>query len=89
MTAPARRLWWEKRRWVAAVAVWLASPVLYVLSDGVAAYGEARGWWRYPSAFYEPLDRVVDAYGSSAVVGAYVRYYLWAQDLWARHAASD
>jgi hypothetical protein len=42
VTAPAARSWWRKKRWWAAVALWLI--VAYPLSVGPANYAAARGW---------------------------------------------
>lgn len=82
--------WWKRTRcWAAIVAVWLVLPMLYTLSDALAAYGEGRGWWRYPSAVYAPLDRAVDSFAPSPVREVYIRYYLSAYALGQRHAASD
>lgn len=42
MTDPARRPWWKKKRWVAALAVWLV--VMYPLGAGPFRYALIRGW---------------------------------------------
>src|SRR5690606_14751489 len=56
MTEP-RNPWWKRKRWIAALALWLALPVLYPFSAGPAEYAVQRGWV-YRSVvgpYYRPL----------------------------------
>ena len=53
MTAPARRPWYRKKRWIAALAVWLL--IAYPVSEGPVRYAEYRGW-NPDMAVYRPLD---------------------------------
>ena len=90
MTAPPpRRPWWRRKRMWAAVAVWLALPVLYVLADGPVGYCVARGWiptgaW---TAAYGPAWRL--AIGCGGPPDAFVRYHFRWVDRGRADAASD
>lgn len=53
-----KRPWWRKKRWQAAIVLWLSLPILYVFSAGPAAYGYERGWLSpsfYISIYYNPM----------------------------------
>lgn len=57
MDVPPRKPWWKRKRWIAAIALWLALPVLYPFSVGPAEYAVQRGWV-YSSVvapYYRPL----------------------------------
>lgn len=56
-----RRSPWKKKRWIAALALWIALPVLYALSDGPACYCVARGWLTEDAyaAVYGPILRLL------------------------------
>lgn len=55
----ATRPWWKKKRWLAALVLWVA--VAYPLSAGPAAYCAARGWcpMGLANAAYAPLALAV------------------------------
>jgi hypothetical protein len=44
VTSHARRPWWKKKRWAAALALWLVLPAAYLAGPGPAAYLVGRGW---------------------------------------------
>jgi hypothetical protein len=79
---PARRSWWRKKRWAAALLLWLILiPVLYVLSMGPAVYLFCNGWIgkeayeAYATPTFHVVRRVPDDVGL-----AFGRYIGW----WAR-----
>ena len=89
-TVLARRPWWKKKRWAAALVLWLL--VAYPLSVGPAGYANARGWLRPPviavlEGVYEPLDRFVmaDLPGSRPLAAYCSRAYRLGE----RHCAQD
>lgn len=84
--------WRRARRWRWVAAVWLASPVLYVLSVGPAAYAVGRDWAKAEDVdpLYRPLfefyeDPWVNNSLPAHVLGTYVN---WANRLGREHASS-
>jgi hypothetical protein len=61
MTDPPRKLFWKRKRWIAAVVVWLV--VVYPLSVWPVAYAVGRGWLpiTFVQAFYAPVLYGADA----------------------------
>ncbi len=60
MTAPARGPWWKKKRYAAALVVWL--PLLYAMTAGPVSYGVGRGWVdpRTSLALYRPIAAAIE-----------------------------
>jgi hypothetical protein len=56
----ARRPWWRKKRWAAALALWL--PLLYAASAGPVSYAVGRAWVRPQTALalYRPVAAPIE-----------------------------
>lgn len=67
--------WWRKKRWTAALLLWLAAA--YPLSFGPLGYLHHRGWApaRYWIFLYRPLDYVFPLKLSQAI--GYYDYCRW------------
>ena len=80
-----RRPWWKKKRWAAALALWLA--VAYPVSEGPYEYARVRRWISDTTAAYQPLDPV-----ERWVPGLWTFRWQW-EAFWVRlalkHSASD
>lgn len=96
MTAPARRPWWKRKRWWAAIVLWLLLPVLYALSTGPALYviyaycrTNERGqhWYDWYEAVYGPAERAVFAWPVMEEIGG--EYQLWWIGLGISHGESE
>lgn len=85
--ASPKRRWWRKKRWAAALALWLALPILYPLSAGPAFYAVVRGWTDRTTfnAAYRPVHLLLP----ESVAPAYADYLIWWRSLAARHLTSD
>ena len=71
------RPWWKKKRWVTALALWVA--VAYPLSAGPATYCQVRGWfpWELNNAAYAPLALAVrTSSGLTRTLKSYVEWWL-------------
>ena len=85
----SRRLWWRRKRWALAFALWLlVLPFLYFLSGGPALYAIQRGWLSEDTAtaFYVPCQPVFRRWPALADL---ILPYTWWYELGRRHAASD
>ncbi len=86
----ARRPWWKKKRWVAAMALWVV--VAYLLSVGPARYALARGWISGAASdiYMRPAIDSMDATEDSvdAVEDAYEAYLGWWEEIGEDHADS-
>ena len=86
MTEPQpRRRWWTRKRWAAALAIWLVLPAGYVATVGTAWYCDARGWTpnELSWALTKPIDPLVEATGLER---AWVSYNLYWTRLGWKHA---
>ena len=65
-TEKPKRKWWRKKRWRAALLLWLA--VGYPASLGPASYAYARGWLARETAYapFWPLAHVYENTGLKA-----------------------
>ncbi len=88
MISPApRRPFWKRKRWIAALALWLL--VAYPLSVGPIAYAMERGWISQATAeaYAHPIEIADDA--AEAVGDAYQAYVNWCEDVGDRDASTD
>lgn len=71
-----RRAWWKRKRWWAAAAVWLALPILYVLSAAPASYAMGCGWMSEDAVatIYRPAARAMER---TPLDDPWVRFNTW------------
>ena len=75
------RPWWKKKRWRAAILLWVALPILYVAASGPVLYCTYRQWIPRSvfNAAYRPLARSTLHYGPAS--DALIDYGFWWQKL--------
>lgn len=80
-TEPSRP-WWRKRRWQAALTLWLAC--CYFLAYGAGAYSVGRGWIPPGNHFayqvFAPIGCAAHLLGLEQQNADYVGWWLWKGD---------
>ena len=90
MSVSARRAWWKRRRWVAAIVLWLL--VAHPLSIGPLSYSDTRGWipgWDEGPAVIFAAPPGVIVFCDLPPREAFLAYLDWWDDLAHEHRLAD